>query len=327
MVISALIKRWTLWCTTGTRCSSSIAMADLSLETTIPSVYLFPLTNQCRLLRIKVIIFTSVVTATSWPTTKALWRKRTSNMLPMSLFPVVLLAASLPTSMLTGGPRDCRALKLEGFLTADSSSTSIPRSLKALIMPVTWDGSLSRWMRLRELIKDVSEPILEMRFIFRSLGSDILGEMFLRWAYFSSHSNSFFPFAIDLRCLASEIRFGIWSSRPHQSIWAWSGWKIQKERLVFSVDVKSNIVLVLDPHERNGVFLDACFHHCGSWNEIFINKYDTSIAFEQWYNSGDGVFIQNDRYPCMACCHPPKIEYWIDRTLGRQCLVTVRSVC
>jgi len=53
----------------------------------------------------------------------------------------------------------------------------------------------------------------------------------------------------------------------------------------------------------NGAFLDSCNHHCGEWNVIVILGKDTSAAFDQWYTTGRGVFIQGKEFPCTVCCH------------------------
>jgi len=58
-------------------------------------------------------------------------------------------------------------------------------------------------------------------------------------------------------------------------------------------------------NQKNGCFLDSCFHHCGNWNSIFIDKTLSSDAVEEWYLGATiGVFVQDQKYPCDSCCKP-----------------------
>jgi hypothetical protein len=55
---------------------------------------------------------------------------------------------------------------------------------------------------------------------------------------------------------------------------------------------------------RNGIFLDSCYHHCGGWNDIIINNTNVSIAFQMFYNSNQTTkeYIQNESHLCEKCC-------------------------
>jgi hypothetical protein len=55
---------------------------------------------------------------------------------------------------------------------------------------------------------------------------------------------------------------------------------------------------------RNGMFLDSCYHHGGKWNEIIINNTNVGIAFQRFYNNDQykKEYIQNESYPCEKCC-------------------------
>jgi len=69
---------------------------------------------------------------------------------------------------------------------------------------------------------------------------------------------------------------------------------------------------LIGPHPLSGAFLDACWHHCGMWNEIRIDGELVSVAFQKWYEGLDGsgtshpkrVWQQKEQYKCDACCKP-----------------------
>lgn len=68
--------------------------------------------------------------------------------------------------------------------------------------------------------------------------------------------------------------------------------------------VETNL-LGTNPH--NGVFLDACFHHCGDWG-ITIDGDSTAVAFQTWYNNigkqgAKQEWVNRSAYPCTACCN------------------------
>jgi len=54
----------------------------------------------------------------------------------------------------------------------------------------------------------------------------------------------------------------------------------------------------------NGGFISACSYHCGMWNTIHINDYNSSYAHYLWYNglSTQSYFYQSNSYPCASCC-------------------------
>ena len=57
----------------------------------------------------------------------------------------------------------------------------------------------------------------------------------------------------------------------------------------------------------HGVFLDSCFHHVGSWNDITIEGTTISQALAEFYDSvgkpgAKRVWAQGQAYPCAACC-------------------------
>jgi len=97
---------------------------------------------------------------------------------------------------------------------------------------------------------------------------------------------------------------------PLQSIYdAWQtgnilGSKDDAEINAFGKILESRFKANVLAQPRNGAFLDSCHHHCGDWNQIVINGDSTSKAFNAWYTSGKGTFIQQEVYPCDSCCKP-----------------------
>ena len=56
---------------------------------------------------------------------------------------------------------------------------------------------------------------------------------------------------------------------------------------------------------NHAAFLDSCHHHCGEWNSILIDNYNSSRAqFDFYYNilKHNKFFFQNVTYPCRGCC-------------------------
>ena len=63
---------------------------------------------------------------------------------------------------------------------------------------------------------------------------------------------------------------------------------------------------LLKPNAKNGVFLDACYHHCGDWG-ITIDGQTTADAFTTWYSSigkagAKQEWVNSSAYPCQDCC-------------------------
>jgi len=63
---------------------------------------------------------------------------------------------------------------------------------------------------------------------------------------------------------------------------------------------------LLATNTHNGVFLDACYHHCGDWG-ITIDGDSTAVAFQTWYNSlgtagAKQEWVNRSSYPCASCC-------------------------
>lgn len=55
-------------------------------------------------------------------------------------------------------------------------------------------------------------------------------------------------------------------------------------------------------NNRNGLFLDSCYHHSISWN-IIINNTNMGTALKKFYEDGyPRIYIQNNSYPCSECC-------------------------
>lgn len=69
---------------------------------------------------------------------------------------------------------------------------------------------------------------------------------------------------------------------------------------------------LLGPHPRNGVFLDSCMHHCGSWDQIRIDGELVSTAFAKWYAGLDApaaakpkrAWVAGKPFGCKGCCTP-----------------------
>ena len=65
--------------------------------------------------------------------------------------------------------------------------------------------------------------------------------------------------------------------------------------------------LLIPPH---AVFLDSCKHHCGEWNQITIQGYNSSSVVTKWFYQGstslpnNGYLDQAQPYPCASCCTP-----------------------
>ena len=56
-------------------------------------------------------------------------------------------------------------------------------------------------------------------------------------------------------------------------------------------------------HSRNGVFLDSCYHHCGEWDEINIDKLTQADAFDKFYHANQiNTWYQSQPFPCHDCC-------------------------
>jgi hypothetical protein len=58
----------------------------------------------------------------------------------------------------------------------------------------------------------------------------------------------------------------------------------------------------------NGVFIDACDHHCGGWDLYSVDGMTEAEAFAVWYAGGGssklpetGRLIDPSAYPCKAC--------------------------
>jgi hypothetical protein len=63
---------------------------------------------------------------------------------------------------------------------------------------------------------------------------------------------------------------------------------------------------LLATNPSNGVFLDACYHHCYNWNMV-IDGQTTAAAFGQWWASLGAAgakqeWVNGSSYPCTACC-------------------------
>jgi len=56
----------------------------------------------------------------------------------------------------------------------------------------------------------------------------------------------------------------------------------------------------------HGIFLDSCYHHCGSWGSIVIDGLNQAQAFQAWYENDtpNAVHFQNEKYRCDKCCNP-----------------------
>jgi hypothetical protein len=55
-------------------------------------------------------------------------------------------------------------------------------------------------------------------------------------------------------------------------------------------------------NNKNGVFLDSCYHHSTTWN-LKINNTTVGIALKQFYDYGyPRIYIQNNTYICNECC-------------------------
>jgi hypothetical protein len=73
--------------------------------------------------------------------------------------------------------------------------------------------------------------------------------------------------------------------------------------------VRGQLKALLAP-PKNAVFLDACHHHCGEWNQITIDGLTCSKALQLFYTGGSaalpnsGYMDQGNVYPCDACCSP-----------------------
>ena len=69
----------------------------------------------------------------------------------------------------------------------------------------------------------------------------------------------------------------------------------------------------IGPHPENGAFLSACGYHTGGWDWLKIDGDWQHEAFASWYSTlGSGnasrkrVWLEVHKYPCAACCKPPK---------------------
>ena len=67
--------------------------------------------------------------------------------------------------------------------------------------------------------------------------------------------------------------------------------------------------MLLGTNPASGAFLDACHHHCGSWNSVRIDGDLVADAFAAWYAthadpSAKKLWDQSEAYPCDACCAP-----------------------
>jgi len=70
----------------------------------------------------------------------------------------------------------------------------------------------------------------------------------------------------------------------------------------FGKDLTKRFMATVLKQERNGGFLESCFHHCGKWDQITINGVKSGAAFQTWYNSKHGIYLQSKEYPCAPCC-------------------------
>jgi O-palmitoleoyl-L-serine hydrolase len=56
-------------------------------------------------------------------------------------------------------------------------------------------------------------------------------------------------------------------------------------------------------NEKNGIFLDSCYHHSITWN-IKINNTNVGYALKDFYENGyPRIYIQNNSYICNECCY------------------------
>lgn len=54
---------------------------------------------------------------------------------------------------------------------------------------------------------------------------------------------------------------------------------------------------------KNSGFIDSCFHHCGPWRNIRIEKKTWAEGFRDWYENIETTpLIQNRNYICKQCC-------------------------
>ena len=63
---------------------------------------------------------------------------------------------------------------------------------------------------------------------------------------------------------------------------------------------------LLAPSPHNGVFLDACYHHCGNWG-MTIDGQTTAAAFGAWWDAlgtagAKQEWVNSSAYPCTSCC-------------------------
>jgi len=56
--------------------------------------------------------------------------------------------------------------------------------------------------------------------------------------------------------------------------------------------------------DRNGIYLDSCWHHCtsGMWNTMVTDGVTMAQAFQLWYNNVQNVWQQGQDFPCTSCC-------------------------
>jgi len=57
--------------------------------------------------------------------------------------------------------------------------------------------------------------------------------------------------------------------------------------------------------DRNGVYLDSCWHHCtsGMFNTMHTDGVTMAQAFSMWYNNVEWVWEQNQSFECQECCN------------------------
>ena len=57
----------------------------------------------------------------------------------------------------------------------------------------------------------------------------------------------------------------------------------------------------------NGMFVDACYHHCGGWDVYTVDGWTEATAFAAWYAKGGaalpngGRLVDGSAYPCKTC--------------------------
>lgn len=77
----------------------------------------------------------------------------------------------------------------------------------------------------------------------------------------------------------------------------------------YGADVLRLLQQSLLAQPQHGAFVDSCHHHCAMWGKIRVEGDVIADAFAKWYQDpSKQLWLQNDTYPCDACCKGGGLE-------------------